>query len=93
MKTNFMKQVVPVAVFALAVASAFTTHAMNERPKTLTIVPGFVKLNPDGNECEEQDQCSTVNTGIVCTVGYVPTGAQLYNKNSVGQCTVPLFRP
>lgn len=93
MKTSFMKQVVPVAVFAFAIAGAFTTHAMSERSKTLTIVPGFVRLDPNGDECEEHDECSVENTGIMCTVGLVPSGAQLYDKNSAGQCTVPLYRP
>lgn len=93
MKVNFAKQVMPVAVFALAIAGAFTTHAMNERSKTLALVPGFVKLDPNGDECEEHDECSTVNTGNICTVGYSSAGAQLYDKNSAEQCTIPLYRP
>jgi hypothetical protein len=93
MKTNFVKQVVPVAVFALAIAGAFTTHAMNERSKTTAIVPGYIKLNPQGTSCEQRDLCSTVNTGNICTVGQVPGGTQLFDKNSANQCTVPLYRP
>ena len=93
MKTSFMKQVVPVAVFALAIAGAFTTHAMNERSKLLEPVPGFVKLDPNGDECEEHDECSTINNGIICRVGYSPAGAQLYGENSAGQCTLPVYRP
>jgi hypothetical protein len=93
MKTNFVKQVVPVAVFALAIAGAFTTHAMNERSKTMLPARGYVKLNPQGTACEEHDMCSTVNNGIVCTVGLIPSGAQLFGKNSNGQCTVSIFRP
>jgi hypothetical protein len=93
MKTNFMKQVVPVAVFALAIAGAFTTHAMSEHSKTLAPVQGYLRLDPEGDECEERDECSTVNNGIVCTVGLVPAGAQLYGKNSADNCTIPIYRP
>lgn len=93
MKTSFMKQLIPVVVFALAIASAFTTHAMNERSKTFTIVPGYVRLDQVGDKCEQHDDCSTINNGILCTVGYVPTGAQLYGYNVAGRCTVQLYRP
>lgn len=93
MKTNFVKQVVPVAVFALAIAGAFTTHAMNERSRTIAPVQGYVKLNPQGTSCEQHDMCSTINTGNICTVGLVPSGAQLFGKNSAGQCSVQIYRP
>jgi hypothetical protein len=93
MKTNFIKQLIPVAVFALAIAGAFTTHAMNEHSKTFTIVTGYIRLDPDGNECEQQDDCSTINNGILCRVGYVPAGAQLYGKNFAGKCTQTVYRP
>jgi hypothetical protein len=93
MKTNFVKQVVPVAVFALAIAGAFTTHAMTERSKTIAPVQGYVKLNPQGTSCEAHDLCSTANNGIICTVGLVPSGAQLFAKNSANQCTLQVYRP
>jgi hypothetical protein len=93
MKTNFVKQVVPVAVFALAIAGAFTTHAMNERSRTTAPVQGYIKLNPQGTSCEQRDLCSTVNNGFICTVGQVPTGTQLFAKNSANQCTLPVYRP
>jgi hypothetical protein len=93
MKTNFVKQVVPVAVFALAIAGAFTTHAMNERSKTMLPAQGYIKLNPQGTSCDQRDMCSTVNNGIVCTVGLIPSGTQLFGKNSANQCTVPIFKP
>jgi hypothetical protein len=93
MKTNFVKQVVPVAVFALAIAGAFTTHAMNERSKTVAPIQGYIKLNPQGTSCEQSDQCSTVNNGNVCTVGSVSGGTQLFGKNSANQCSLPVYRP
>jgi hypothetical protein len=93
MKVNFAKQVIPVAVFALAIAGAFTTHAMSEHSKKLAPVDGFIRLDPEGDECEQSNQCSTVNNSIVCTVGLVPAGAQLYGKNSADKCTKVIYRP
>jgi hypothetical protein len=93
MKTNFSKQVLPVAVFALAIAGAFTTNAMNVRSKTATAVQGYVKLNPQATSCEQRDMCSTINNGNICTVGLVPSGAQLFAKNASGQCSVIIYRP
>ncbi|WP_202704133.1 DUF6520 family protein [Flavobacterium sp. UGB4466] len=93
MKTNLAKQVLPVAVFALAIAGAFTTHAMNVRAKSMAPTQGYLKLNPQGTSCEQKDMCSTINNGIVCTVGLVPSGAQLFAKNSANQCVQPTFRP
>lgn len=93
MKVSFTKQVMPAAVFALGITGAFTTHAMSERSKLLTPVQGYIKLSPAGTVCEAYDVCSTVNNGIICTVGYVPSGTQLYGKNSADLCTVIVYRP
>lgn len=93
MKTSFMKQVLPVAVTALGIAGAFTTHAMSERSKALAPVQGYIKLSPAGTVCEAYDVCSTINNGIICTVGYVPSGTQLFGKNSADLCTLIVFRP
>jgi hypothetical protein len=93
MKVSFIKQVLPVAVSALGIAGAFTTHAMNERSKTFALVQGYIKLSPAGTVCEAYDVCSTVNNGIICTVGYVPSGTQLFGKNSADLCIVTVFRP
>jgi hypothetical protein len=93
MKVNFVKQVMPVAVATLGIAGTFTTHAMNERYKTFALVQGYARLDPQGDECEEHDECSTAGNGYVCTVGYVPSGAQLFGINSAGKCTIPVYRP
>jgi hypothetical protein len=94
MKTNLAKQVLPVAVFALAIAGAFTTHAMNQRSKAATPAEAYLRLNPQGTTCEEQDDaCQIENTGIVCTVDYNPTGAQLFGKNPAGNCVQTIYRP
>jgi hypothetical protein len=93
MKTNLAKQVLPVAVFALGIAGAFTTHAMNERSKTAAPIRGYIKLNAEATSCEEHDMCSTTNNGTICRVGLVPSGAQLFGKNSANECKVPVYKP
>ncbi|MDX6187817.1 DUF6520 family protein [Flavobacterium sp. Fl-318] len=93
MKTNLTKQVLPVVVFALATVGAFTTHAMNERSETAAPIRGYIKLNPEATSCEEHDMCSTTNNGTICRVGLLPTGAQLFGKNSANQCKVPVYKP
>ncbi|MTD67707.1 DUF6520 family protein [Flavobacterium sp. LC2016-13] len=94
MKTKFAKQVLPVAVFVLAIAGAFTTNAMTERSKTAAPIQGYLKLNEQGNSCEQQDdECSTVNNGVVCTVDLNPSGAQLFGKNSAGDCVRTIYHP
>ena len=93
MKVNFAKQVIPVAVFALAIAGAFTTHAMSERSKAFAPVQGYLRLDPNGDTCQVKDECSTVNNGIVCTVGLEDVAPQLFGKNSAGKCTEPIYRP
>lgn len=93
MKAIFVKQVLPVAVFALAIAGAFTTHAMNERSKTAAPVQGYTKLNLEATSCEAHDMCSTTNNGTICRVGLVPSGAQLFGKNSANECVIPVYRP
>ncbi|MEZ0181904.1 DUF6520 family protein [Flavobacterium sp.] len=93
MKSKFAKQVLPVAVFALAIAGAFTTHAMNERSKKAAPIQGYVKLNDQGNSCEQADECSTTNNGIVCRVDLDPAGAQLFGLNAAGDCVRTIYRP
>jgi hypothetical protein len=93
MKTNFLRQVMPVAVLALGIAGALTTNAMNVRSRTISSVQGYVKLNPQGTSCEAHDECSTINNGDICTVGLDPSGAQLFGKNSANQCAVEIYRP
>lgn len=93
MKTVFFKKGLPVAVVAIAIAGAFSTNAMNRHAENVAIVPGYEQLNPQATECEQKDDCSTINTGTLCTVGYDPEGAQLFDKNAAGECRVTLYRP
>lgn len=84
---NFRK-VIPMAVFALAIAGAFTTNAMNRSSKALGAVQGYIRANPQGTACNISNMCSDV-AGPVCTLG----AAQLWGKDLSGKCVVELFHP
>jgi hypothetical protein len=86
MKTN-LKQIVPVAAIVLAMAGAFSTHAMN-RSKTLAPQQGHVQLDPFGNQCENPVMCETINTGSLCTSG----SSQAWGKDGAGKCVVKLYQ-
>lgn len=85
------KLIAPAVVIVMAVTSAFSTGDASN--KKLAIVPGFIKHNVAGTDCEQKDNCSTVNTGILCRVGQVPSGALLWTMTANEECLVPGYRP
>jgi hypothetical protein len=95
MKTIFSKQVViTAAVFALAIAGAFTTNAMEKNSRSTALIDGYVRLNPAGLCNEEQTyECDTDNFGAICRVSANPASQQVYAKNANGACTVEVYRP
>jgi len=93
MKTKISKIALPTTVIAIAVASAFSTHAMTGHAKNAALEQGYQKLNPQGTICQQEDMCSDVESDFVCTVGQIPGNPQLYGKNSAGECTITLYRP
>ena len=93
MKTNFIKQILPLAAFGVALAGAFSTNAMNSRANTAAPIQGFTQLNEDATECEQHDVCSTINNGQVCRVGLVPSGARLWGKNDNQECKRVVYMP
>lgn len=93
MKINFLKQLLPVATFSVAITGAFTTNAMEENARSAALVRGFERLNPAATSCQQHDMCSDINTGNVCTIGLVPGATQLWAKNSANECKLPLYRP
>jgi hypothetical protein len=91
MKVIFLKQIVPAAAIMLATAGAFGTHAMNTNSESLTNKPGFIRVDPLGNTCNNPETCTT-DIGPICTVGGVPGATQLWGKTAGGKCTVELYR-
>ena len=81
----------PAVVILMAVTSAFSTGDSSN--KKLAIVPGFIKHNVQGTSCEQKDNCSTVNTGTLCRVGQVPSGALLWTMTANGECLIQGYRP
>jgi len=94
MKTIVSKQLIPVAVFALAIAGAFTTSAMEKNSRALDPIQGFKRLNPAGDCNNEQSySCSTDNLTPICRVSSSSSSQQVYGKNENGACTVEVYRP
>jgi hypothetical protein len=83
---NFRKMI-PMAVFALAIAGAFSTNAMNRSAKKTTNFPAFIRGNLAGTICTLSNQCSDA-PGPVCMVG----STQLWGKDEAGKCIVELHR-
>lgn len=65
MKSINLKQAVPVMVFALAIAGAFTTSAMEKSRRAVADVDAYKRLNPAGLCDEEKFTCSTENGQFV----------------------------
>jgi hypothetical protein len=93
MKTRFRK-LLPVLIMAVAVAGAFSTHAMDKKAEMATLVTGYIKLNPSGSACQSNSTtCQIEGTGTVCRVNYNPASAQIFRKDASGNCAVALYRP
>ncbi|MBN1183697.1 MAG: hypothetical protein JXB49_15505 [Bacteroidales bacterium] len=93
MKSRF-KKLLPVMVMAVAVAGAFSTHAMDKRAERADLVNGYIKLNSMGTSCQAESStvCTTENTGEQCKVGYSSSGDDLFLIEA-GRCIQPLYRP
>jgi hypothetical protein len=85
------KLIVPMLVIVAAATSAFSTDASAK--KSSSLVPGFIPHNAEGTNCEQKNDCSTVNTGILCRVGQVSTGAVLKIKDANDDCVLTGYKP
>lgn len=61
--------------------------------KKLAVVPGFIKLNEAGTNCEIKDNCSNIDIGALCHVSQNPLLQQLWIMNTNGECLVKGYRP
>ncbi|MFH6961667.1 hypothetical protein ACHRVK_03685 [Flavobacterium plurextorum] len=90
MKNKIIKAfVIPAMVITVAVLSAFST-AENNFDYLLPNEVGFIRIAP--KVCQESSMCN-LEVATFCTVGDVPSGTQLFKKNSTGDCIIPLYRP
>lgn len=85
------KLIVPAVVILMAVTSAFSTGDASN--KKLVVAPGFIKHNAEGSDCEQKDNCTTINTGTLCRVGQNPLGAQLWIMNASDECLIKAYKP
>jgi len=88
MKT-LLKNVMPVAVIAMAITGAFATMSMQSSAKSIAPKIGYV-LNAQG-ACNIPVNCDTQGTQI-CRLN-VTSGPQAFGKNAQGDCNEVLFRP
>jgi hypothetical protein len=93
MKSKF-KKLLPVMVMAVAVAGAFSTHAMGEKAKQDDLVTGYIRSDELGIQCSPDNTlCSEIESDVLCKVNYSSSGAQLFQMDASGRCTQPLYRP
>ncbi|WP_432671710.1 DUF6520 family protein [Flavobacterium sp. SM2513] len=84
------KLIVPAVVIVMAVTSAFST---GDTSKKLAVVPGFVKHNVPGTNCEQEDDCSDIDTGTLCYINQDSAQTQLWIMNTNGECLKKGYRP
>ena len=90
---NLLKNRFGALAVAVALTGAFATEAMTERNDAAAPKQGYVRLSENPQDCQQEDMCTDVSTGILCTVDYNPSGAQLFGKDEAGECTETLWRP
>lgn len=82
-----LRRLIPVVVFATAIAGAFSTQAMNRSGQKVATFQGYVKANPLGTMCNTSISCSDIPNEL-CKVG----NTQVYGKDASGKCVVELYR-
>lgn len=87
MKTLLIKKMMPLAVFVLGIAGAFTTMSMQ---KTSVVSPTFGWADAVNEECSVRVSCETIGT-VACQVSY-PSGNIAYTKPGT-VCLSQLYRP
>ena len=94
MKTSFKGQILSAVVFAVAIAGAVSSNAMNRSDKgtkNVAVVKGWERINGSPTNCMEHTDCSTIDSGTICT--FPDNGARLWGKTSASSpCNVPLYK-
>lgn len=85
------KLIAPAVVILMAITSAFSTGDVSN--KKLAVVPGFIKHNVPGTNCEPKDDCSNVDTGTLCYINQNPSLSPLWIMNDNGECLEQGYRP
>jgi len=91
MKTKIQQFVLPMLVVVFAITTAFNTNASSSK-KTAALVNGYIQHIGEEEPCEESTECSTI-VSTFCRVGQVAANPRLWDKNTNGECVVPLYKP
>lgn len=90
MNKKLFSIVLPVAVLAIGVLSAFGTQA-KASSELFANELGWYHTSP--NElCKSETDCNIIQ-GDVCTVNMIPGAQQLYRKTGQKACEFTLYRP
>lgn len=87
MKTNFFKNMVPVAVIALGISGAFFTTSMQSASNAAAPRLGYVL--DENDDCDISVNCNTTPNPICQS----SSGEQAFGKNAQGNCDVVLYKP
>ena len=82
-----LSKFIPMAVVALALVGALSSFTTSKDSKLAINIPGFVKVNPLGTQCNTSIMCSD-DVAALCTVGTT----QIWGKDASGKCVVELYR-
>lgn len=89
MKT-LLKNVLPIAVVALAVSGAFVTTSMQSASKLAVSKIGYPKDNQGNCILDMPQNCNTTNNASLCYVGGGTSGTRAYGVAQ--NCQEILFR-
>lgn len=91
MNKRLFSIVLPVAVLAIGVLSAFGTQAKSSDRGALVNEVGWYHTSPNAI-CKSETDCNIIE-GDICTVNMIPGAQQLYRKLGTRDCEFPLYRP
>ena len=89
-----LKKLLPAIIMAIAVAGAFSTHAMDQKAAWADLEKGYIQLDPEGMSCAQSStDCTNDITGVQCRVNHSSSGTPLFSVDASGSCAVPLYQP
>ena len=82
-----LSKLIPMAVIALGMFGALSSFTTSNDSKLTVNIPGFIKANPLGTQCNTSVMCAD-DGGPLCTSGTT----QVWGKDGSNKCVVELYR-